>query len=135
MPQTAGKAVRLVFAGLGFLCVGVGVVGILVPGIPGTVFLLAASYLFVRSSPRWERWLREHPRLGPALRLAEGGVMPRRAKVAVLLLIWAGVLTALRFGAGSAAGRVVLVALALVGSAVILFRVRTASSVPPSGVS
>jgi uncharacterized membrane protein YbaN (DUF454 family) len=118
-------AKRKVFAALGLVHLAIGVVGVVVPGIPGTIFLLAASYFFVRSSPRLERWLREHPRLGPYLRLAERGSMPRRAKIGALAAMWTGIFVSVqRFGAGSPAGTT-LIALGLVGTGVILFRIRT----------
>ena len=126
--KLGSRAKRRIFAALGLLCVGIGVLGVILPGIPGTIFLLAASYLFVRSSPRLERWLRDHPRLGPYLRVAESGAMPLRAKVVTLCAIWASIAVVLLFGAGSIGGRAVLVALGLVGTAVILFRIRTASA-------
>lgn len=66
---------------LGFVCLGIGVVGIVLPGLPGTVFLILAAWCFTRSSPRFEAWLLAHPRLGPPVRQwREGGAIPRRAK-------------------------------------------------------
>ncbi len=70
----------LMFA-LGWLCVGIGVVGIILPGLPGTVFLILAAWLFSRSSPRFENWLLTHPRLGPSVvAWREGGAVPRWAQ-------------------------------------------------------
>jgi uncharacterized membrane protein YbaN (DUF454 family) len=118
-------AKRKIFVALGLVNLGIGVVGVIVPGIPGTLFLLAASYFFVQSSPRLERWLREHPRLGPYLRIAERGAMPRRAKVGAIVAMWTGIFIAVQvFGAGSPAGAT-LIGLGLVGTGVILFRIRT----------
>jgi hypothetical protein len=69
---------RRLFLALGGACVGMGTIGIFVPGLPTTVFLLAASWLFARSSPRLHRRLTESSRLGPYLRMAREGSMPRR---------------------------------------------------------
>jgi uncharacterized membrane protein YbaN (DUF454 family) len=72
----------------GWANVGVGIVGIFVPGLPTTVFLLLALWAFSRSSHRFNSWLYNHPRLGPLLRdwHAER-VIPVRAKCLALGLM------------------------------------------------
>jgi len=55
---------RYLYLALGFICVGLGFVGIFVPGLPTTIFVLVAAWAFSRSSERFERWLLEHPIFG-----------------------------------------------------------------------
>jgi uncharacterized membrane protein YbaN (DUF454 family) len=129
-----GPLRRTLYAGLGCGCVGLGVLGAVVPGLPTTVFLLAASYLFTRSSPALERRLREHRRLGPYLaRFAATGGMPRRAKAAALASMWAGIaLSCVALAAVGTAAQAATVALGLVGTATLLCGVRTADPLGPA---
>jgi uncharacterized membrane protein YbaN (DUF454 family) len=63
------------------MCLGVGIAGIFLPIVPGTVFLILAAACFARSSPRFEAWLVNHPHLGPPIRRwRETGAIPRSAK-------------------------------------------------------
>lgn len=72
---------RRMYLLLGWLCVGLGLVGAVLPVMPTTVFLLIAAWAFSRSSPRWHNWLRDHPRFGSLIRgWEEHHAMPRRAK-------------------------------------------------------
>jgi len=124
---TRDRTRRAVFVALGFACTGLAGLGVVVPGLPTTVFLIGASYLFARSSPRLERRLRESRWFGSTLsRIADsGGAMPRRAKVVALLSMWAGIATSVLVLSGVVALQAATVALGLVGTATIVFRVPT----------
>ncbi|MDP7033421.1 MAG: YbaN family protein [Planctomycetota bacterium] len=60
--------VRLLFLILGFGFLALAWLGFVLPGLPGTPFLLLASYFWVRSSPRLHQWLLESRYFGPLLR-------------------------------------------------------------------
>ncbi len=65
----------------GVLLTVVGVIGVVTPGWPGTIFLILAAGCFARSSPRLEAWLLGHPRLGPSVvAWRENGAIPRKIK-------------------------------------------------------
>lgn len=78
-----GRTARAGWLVLGLILVGIGFVGIFVPLLPTTSFMVLALPCFARSSPRLEAWLLGHPRFGPGVRAwrAEGAV-PRHAKIA-----------------------------------------------------
>lgn len=72
---------RTLFAVVGWLFVAIGLVGLFLPLLPGTVFLILAAGCFTRSSERFETWLLEHPLLGPSVRAwRETGAIPHRVK-------------------------------------------------------
>lgn len=56
---------RLLFASLGIITVALAVLGIFLPFLPTTPFLLLAAFLFARSSRRLHDWLLSHRHLGP----------------------------------------------------------------------
>ncbi len=69
----------------GWICTGLGIIGIFVPVMPGVLFLIIAAACFSRSSPRFERWLLDHAWLGPPVRQWRAyGVIPTRAKALAL---------------------------------------------------
>lgn len=69
----------------------VGVIGVILPGIPGTINLILAAGFFAKSSPRLEHWMVTHPRLGPPIvSWRETGSMRRKHKVMALCMMWAG---------------------------------------------
>lgn len=67
-PTRRGRTGRAIWLALGIILVGVAFVGIFVPLLPTTDFLILALPCFARSSPRLEAWLLNHPRFGPSLR-------------------------------------------------------------------
>lgn len=112
-------------AALGFLCVAVGAVGVIVPGLPTTVFLLAACYLFARSFPRFDRALRGHRVFGAYIRMATDG-MPVRAKILTVVLMWGAIAVSTGIlWTTHIAVRVAVIAFGLAGTFVLIFHVRT----------
>jgi len=118
---------RVVFGGLGWCAVVLAAAGIVVPGLPTTVFVLAASYCFSKSSPRFARWLSTHPWFGPSLeRFVTHGGMPPSAKRHALWAMWTGVLvSSLVLSSAHPMGALVILGLGALGTLSILFVVPT----------
>ena len=73
--------VRALWVAAGVLGLVVGAVGVVLPLLPTTPFVLLAAFCFARGSERCEQWLLTHPRMGPMVRRwRERRVIPLRAK-------------------------------------------------------
>lgn len=78
---SASAAVRWLYLFFALLCLALGVIGIFLPGLPTTVFILMAGWAAARGSPRIHAWLWIHPLFGSMLRdWSQGGRVSRRAK-------------------------------------------------------
>jgi uncharacterized protein len=72
---------KYLWMGIGFLSLGMAYIGIVVPGIPFSIFLVFAAYCFAKSSPRMHAWLYNHKYFGPFLtNWVEKKVFPTWAK-------------------------------------------------------
>lgn len=118
------------FAG-GWLAVAIGGVGVVVPGLPTTVFFVIAASCFARSSPRFERWVLDLPHIGPLVRDYRAGLgMPRRAKVMAIgtMVLAVGLSAGLLLS--SPLVRVSVLILGLIGCWYVAYRVPTRAPQP-----
>lgn len=80
---------RWAFAGIGLASAGLGWIGVFVPGLPTTIFLIIASYCFTRSCPWLEDRLLRIPLFAPYMKvLDEGRGMSKAAVVSALTSMW-----------------------------------------------
>lgn len=105
------------------MCVVLGTIGIVLPGLPTTPLLLAASWLFYRSSPALQKWLLDS-RLGDYIRDYErrGGMRPQ-SKVMVVLLMNTMVCCSIIFFIHNTIIDWIVGALGLIGTLVVIFKV------------
>ncbi len=77
---------------LGFLFLGLAILGVLLPVLPATPFLLLSAWFFARSSEKWHKWLLSSELFGPILRnWEESRCISLRTKiVAMVMMILAG---------------------------------------------
>ena len=81
---------RWFYLALAYVSLALGLIGIVVPGLPTTPFVLLAAWAAARGSQRLHRWLRAHELFGPMIRDWEAsGAVSRRAKWAATIAMTA----------------------------------------------
>ena len=94
-PKVFLKIHKPFFFTLGILSLSLGYVGILIPGLPTTVFILIAAWAFSKCSDRFTAWLENHRLFGPMILnwKTYRGLSRRAKKLAILMIIPTFVLT------------------------------------------
>lgn len=111
---------RFLLWGCGVLALVLGTIGIFLPGLPTTPFVLLAAACFVRASPRAHAWLLAHRVFGSTLREWEQHrSVPRRAKLVALAMMALSVASSLWYFKARPLLQLALVGGALVGAVVI----------------
>ena len=139
VPQMAGmvesRMLRVVLIGLGWVFVGIGFVGIVLPLVPTTGPVLLAAFLFSMSSARFDCWLTSHPVFGPIVcdwRAGHG--FTARLKVIAVSAIALTFSVTVVFAIDSTPVRVLLIGLAI-GLVTYILRLPTKQPVPSTRAS
>lgn len=112
----------------GILCILLGLIGIILPVLPTTPFLLLAAYCFARSSERFHTWLVTNSLFGQYIRnFQDGRGIPRRTKALAITMLWLMIGISAVFFVSSWWLRVALVAVAI-GVTIHLVRRKTVES-------
>jgi len=83
------KITKALWLAAGLICVGLGTIGIVLPILPTTPFLLAAAACFCKSSTRMYNWLLNNKWFGEYIRnYKEGRGLPMRTKITALTVLW-----------------------------------------------
>ena len=81
--------IRFLWLSLGLLFTVVGLIGLIVPGLPTTLFMIIAAACFFRSSKRLFNWVLNNKYFGKYVKdFRDGRGMPRKAKFIALGFIW-----------------------------------------------
>lgn len=116
---------KILFSIIGFLLLGLGIVGVILPGLPATPFLLIASYCFARSSRKLYTWI-----VGTSLyqkhlaTYVKTKAMTKQTKT--YILIFATVLLSIAFfTTANIFVRTVLIAVLCIKYYIFIFRIKT----------
>ena len=125
--ETSNPLAKLMWVSLGSLFVGLGAIGVIVPGLPTTPFLILAAACYIRSSQRLYDWLISNKRFGPYLKdYREGKGIPRKAKRVAVVMIVVFVSFSVVFGIEDLTLKIVVGLLGLIGLLYVLFKVPVA---------
>lgn len=112
---------RYILAFLGTVSLALGVLGIFLPVLPTTPFLLLSATLYLRSSDRLYKWLMSHKHLGQYIKnFREHKAIPLRVKVVSVSLVWITLFYCAVFVASIWWMRIMFIAIAVGVSAHIL---------------
>lgn len=85
VPATSNRLKRWLLHVLALLSLAIAMLGLVLPGLPSTEFILLAAWAAARSSPRLHAWILRHRLFGPLLTDWQQGKLPRRAKWAATI--------------------------------------------------
>lgn len=84
---------KIIFNILGFFFVGLGIIGIFIPLLPTTIFLIISAYFFAKSSPKYYNWLITNKYFGKFIKdYREGKGVPLKAKTISITILWVTIL-------------------------------------------
>ena len=119
---------RFVYLLLGFLLVAIGVIGIFLPLLPTTIFLILASACFVKSSPKAYEWLKNNKYLGPYLKNYQDKTgLTIRSKIITITFLWLSILFSAFYLTDEFYIKIILLAIAI-GVTIHLIMVKTKKS-------
>lgn len=116
---------RYLYFTSGILLVAIGVIGIFLPILPTTIFLILASACFIKSSPQANEWLRNHKILGAYIKnYQDKSGLTIKAKVFNVALLWIMILSSAYFFTEELFIKLLLLAIAI-GVTIHLLMVKT----------
>jgi uncharacterized membrane protein YbaN (DUF454 family) len=112
--------IKILLIFLGTVSLSLGIIGIAVPGLPTTPFLLLAATLYFRSSKRLYRWLLDTKYFGPYIRkYRENRAMDFKVKIYSIVLMWLMILSSVIFFIDNSIARIIVVSVGIIGTVVM----------------
>ena len=121
------RLTRVLYITGGTLSLALGVLGIVLPGLPTTPFALLSAYLYAKSSEKLYNWLLNNRLLGPRIKNyhRKQGVT-KKGKIGVIIFMWAMVCLSSFVIIKMIPLRILILSLGLIGAIVVWFFVPTA---------
>jgi uncharacterized protein len=118
------RLVRYTWIIFGFLMIGFGILGAILPVLPGTVFFILAAFAFAKSSEKFYKMLIHNRYVGPHLQnYLEERFIPIRTKIIIISSMWISITVSAIFAVDVLWQRVVMFAIAIgVSIYIILYR-------------
>ena len=89
---------KIIYFSFGLFLTGLGLVGVIIPGLPTTIFMILAAACFFRSSARMYNWVINHPLFGESVFCFRSGKgMPMKAKYTSIIMMWFFILISIFF--------------------------------------
>jgi uncharacterized membrane protein YbaN (DUF454 family) len=96
--NTSNQLLKWILITAGTIFVGIGIIGIFIPILPSTPFLLLAAACYARSSTRFYDWLINNKLIGAIIKnYREGRGIPLKIKVFTIFLLWITILFSVFF--------------------------------------
>ena len=112
------KKIYLVF---GFIFMGIGIAGYMLPVLPGTIFMIIAAYCFLNSSEKLYKRIVNHPSYGKSIKdFIEKNKIPRSSKSIILLSMWLATVFSVVILNPTIALKTLVIFLAIIGTIVVL---------------
>lgn len=112
---------RYILISIGLIFVSIGLIGIFVPGLPTTIFMILAAYCFIRSNEKLYNWVVNNRIFGSKVKhFMETKTIPLRGKIHSISAMWLMVILSLLLLKNSVVIKIIVIIAALIGTVVIL---------------
>ncbi len=110
----ANRLLRFILIFLGTISLGLGIIGVFLPLLPTTPFLLLSAACYVRSSKRFYNWLMNNKLLGKYIKnYLDGKGIPLKVKIYAISLLWFTILLSIYFFINNYLVELILVVIAI----------------------